>query len=141
MELVREKMRWLFSAEFADRSSINQTQKDLCSSRDDGTGSTFTDVLAYPSRLVAFHLLNEESTEITSVDLITGAFIVNGTPIHIHDQYFEPLEHELTLVYFREVRVDQLLGDTGEKISDRHFTNRYFIGWETEGKQVTLAVG
>ncbi len=87
------------------------------------------------------------------VDLRNGAFLINGTAINIHNQYFEPEKYPLELVYFRETRVEQEKKGTVQEdgsvleeiIGMRHYVNRYFIGWRTEvngkNKQVTLAVG
>lgn len=137
--VAREPLRWLFIAHFADGSTIEQDQADRSTTRTDGSGSTFTDVLARQDDLVAFELVNDQQS--VMVDLQTGAFIVNGTPLHIHDQYFEPQHHSLRLIYFRETRVD-LDPDRNEST---HYTNRYFIGWQTtvngKNKQATLAVG
>jgi hypothetical protein len=78
------------------------------------------------------------------LDLVSGSFVVNGTPLSIHDQHFEPEQHVLQLVYFRETRVEIERTKTSSK-AVRHYVNRYFIGWKTtvkgEEKQVTLAVG
>lgn len=147
-------MRWLFTAEFSDGTTIVQDQEDKCHTRDDGTGSTFTDVLAREDELVAFHLHNVDGQQVASVDLLTGAFIVNGTPMHIHDQYFEPSKHKLRLIYFREARIENDVHGVVEEdmtvtqtngLNPRHYVNRYFIGWQTtimgKNKQVTLAVG
>jgi len=138
----REALRWLFTAYFSDGSSIEQDQDDRCYTRDDGTGSTFTDVLARDD-LVKFELTNDESSVL--VDLITGAFVVNGVPLHAHNQFFEPGKYPLELVYFRETRVDQVINSDGEQVSSKQYVNRYFVGWKTlvngKYKQVTLAVG
>lgn len=152
--LEREPLRWLFTAEFSDGTTIEQTQEDKCTTRDDGTGSAFTDVLAREDELTAFHLYHVEGKEAVSVDLVTGAFVVNGTPLHAHDQFFEPELHKLRLIYHRETRVQQEMKATVQEDGSvkqepvgepRHFINRYFIGWQTtimgKNKQVTLAVG
>lgn len=146
IKTVMEPLRWLFQADFQDDTSIVQDQDDKCYSRTDGTGSTFTDVLARESELVAFALFNPETKEVVSVDLITGNFTANGTPMSLHDQFLEPQNHNLRLVYFRETRVEQVVGARdGQVRNTRHYVNRYFIGWQTtvkgKNKQVTLAVG
>ncbi len=144
IETVREPLRWLFVAYFDDGSVIAQDQDDKCYTRKDGTGSTFTDVLAKEG-LISFQLNHAEGLGTVTVDLITGAFVVNGTPIHAHNQFFEPKKYDLELVYFREARIDQVVNAQGEQVSLSHYTNRYFIGWKTnvhgKDKQVTLAVG
>lgn len=159
--IEREPLRWLFKAYFADGSSLVQDENDTCTTRTDGTGSAFTDVLAREDELIAFELVHVNNREAVLVDLNTGAFSVNGTPLHAHNQYFEPQakdkdgnrKYKLKLVYFRENRVDtdvrgvvQADGSVAsEEIDKRHYTNRYFLGWSTivngVNKQVTLAVG
>lgn len=151
--IQREPLRWLFVAHFSDGTQIVQDQEDKCLTRTDGTGSAFTDVIAREDELVSFDLIHVNGEEITSVDLKTGAFVINGTPIHVHDQYFDPSTKDLRLVYFRENRIDDnVLGEvqkngvvSQELISRLHYTNRYFIGWQTtvgnKNKQSTIAVG
>lgn len=137
-------LNWLFTAYFENGYKIEQDQDDKCLTRDDNTGSTFTDVLANKSKLIRFTLTNDEFMQSISVDLISGNFAVNGVIVCVHNQYFEPERYPLELVYFRENRViaNQTSDDT--KIM-RHYINRYFIGWKTEvngkTKQVTLAIG
>lgn len=142
--IIREPLRWLFLAEYADGSKIEQTQEDKCLTRTDGTGSAFTDVLAKGDP-ISFSLINGNDEEFVTVDLLTGAFIVNGTPLIAHEQNLDPSKHKLRLVYFRETRVDQNVSEKGEVIETFHYTNRYFIGWQAtingKNKQVTLAVG
>lgn len=152
----REPLRWLFTAEYEDGTTVVQDPNDTCKTRDDGTGSAFTDVLKVEEdkKLVAFHLDHVNGKESASVDLLTGAFIVNGTPLNIHDQNFAPELHPLRLIYHRETRIDQEIkatveddgSVTQEDVGDpRHFVNRYFIGWQTtvngKNKQATIAVG
>lgn len=141
---IREPLRWLFTAYFDDGSSIVQDQDDKCHTRKDGTGSTFTDVLTKDG-LVSFELNHDNGSESVMIDLTTGAFLVNGTPLHAHNQFFEPQKYKLELVYFRETRVDQQLDKLGNEVSVNQYTNRYFIGWKTQvngkDKQVTIAVG
>lgn len=154
-QVKREPLKWLFVAFFADGSSIIQDQEDKCLTRTDGTGSTFTDVLAKESQLSHFELQHVDGKQAITVDLRTGTFIVNGTPLQVHDQNFDAIAHELRLVYFRESRVDQqqkatVQTDMSIKYEDvgkpRHYVNRYFIGWQTttvHGKNIqhTIAVG
>lgn len=140
-----EPLRWLFVAHFDDGTIIEQDQEDKSQTRTDGTGSRFTDVLAKDG-LEAFELINcADPKQFVYVDLITGNFNVNGTPLSAHNQHFDPTRYKLELVYFREARAEQNVDQAGEIISQRHFVNRYFIGWQTKVnnkvKQVTLAVG
>lgn len=150
-------LKWLFVATFKDGTVFNQTHEDKCLTRTDGTGSAFTDVHEYmeaDNALEKFELINDHEKQVVTVDMTTGAFIVQGVPMHLHNQYFEPERYPLKLVYFREVRVEQNITATvqdnmsikEEQTGDlRHYINRYFIGWETtvngQNKQVTLAVG
>lgn len=155
-KVEREPMRWLFTAEFADGSTIEQDESDRSQTRTDGTGSRFSDVLAYQdtSPLVAFHLYHTNGKEAATVDLRTGAFVINGTPFHAHNQFFEPGERQLELIYFRETRVESDVRGTVQDdgsvkeehgLNPRHYVNRYFIGWRTidAGKETsqTIAVG
>lgn len=135
---------WLFVAYFEDGTVIGQTQEDKCTTRTDGTGSAFSDVLAKDG-LIKFALERVNEPESVVVDLITGEFSVNGTPVIAHNQFFEPQKYDLELVYFRETRVDQKVDNDGKQVSLEHYVNRHFIGWKTQvngkEKQVTLAVG
>lgn len=149
----REPMRWLFRAYFADGTSIEQDQDDRCTTRADGSGSAFTDVLAREDELLAFGLAHTNGQEHVVVDLRSGAFIVNGTPLQAHNQYFEPEKYKLKLVFYRETRVDTHVSSVVQEdgsinqntIGGRQYVNRYFIGWKAvvngKDKQVTLALG
>ena len=142
---TRPELKWLFVANFKDNTSIEQTQEDRSYTREDGTGSAFTDVLAHESDLLNFKLLDMESDDSVAVDLKTGLFYVNGIEAQLHNQYFEPEKYELELVYFRETKVEMIMGADAEQKSVSHSINKYFIGWKTlvhgKIKQVTLAVG
>lgn len=144
--LMTEPMRWLFAAFFEDNTVILQDQKD----KGKNGGSRFTDVLKHDSNLLAFEIRHVDGDKTITVDLKTGNFIVNGIPLQIHDQHYDPTKHDLKLIYFRETRMDthslgtvQMDGSvTYEDIGEpRHYVNRYFIGWETDDNKVTMAVG
>lgn len=141
----RLTLDWLFIAYLKDGSIIEQTQEDKCTTRTDGTGSAFTDVLAHQDELIAFELHNIHNGNWARVDLATGNFVVNDVPICAHDQFFEPQRHKLKLIYFRETRAERTQTVQGETVGERHFVNRYFIGWETSGAtkniKQTIAVG
>lgn len=153
----KPELNWLFKAEFADGHVIKQDPDDKCHSRTDGTGSAFSDVLAAEAehgRPTSFALFHRGDDQMVGVDLRSGNFIVNGTPICAHNQFFDPARYELELVYFRETRVQQDVKATVQEDGSieqipigepRHFINRYFIGWKTEvngkSKQTTVAVG
>lgn len=147
------KLEWLFVAFYKDGSVIEQDPDDQ--PKEQPEGSAFSDVMGHDGELVAFELRHIDGDRRVTVDLITGNFVVNGCAVCAHNQYFEPRQYKLEIVYFRETRVQQdvqatVLADgtvdqkpTGDP---RHFVNRYFIGWSAElkdgkKKQVTLAVG
>lgn len=148
-QITPEPFRWLFIAHFNDGSIIEQTPDDI-----KPDSNQFKPVLERQEDLVAFELKRVDSDEIVTVDLQTGAFIVNGTPFNAHEQNFEPTNHKLRLVYYRERREQaSAVGAVEEDgslsysniIPERSYINRYFIGWQTtvrgKNKQVTLAVG
>lgn len=152
----REPLRWLFVAEFDDGTLIKQTQEDKGTIRKgDNPGSAYTDVIETQKKkkLVAFHLEHVETGERASVYLETGAFVINNTPFHAHDQFFEAAGKDLRLIYHRETRVEQNTPTTvqadgsikEDEATERHYTNRYFIGWQTtvagKNRQATIAVG
>lgn len=149
---TKPHLSWLFVAFFKDGSTITQTQDDK--PKEQPEGSAFTDVAARMDDLVAFELRHEDGDKVATVDLKTGAFVVNGIPIHVHNQHFQPENYPLKLIYFRETRVDQKqlatvqddMSITTEDVgTPDHYINRYFIGWETvvhgKSKQATIAVG
>lgn len=140
--IEREPLRWLFVAHFRDGSSIEQPIDDHSKNHVEGAEhnpSAFTDVLEREDELQAFELRQVNGPETALVDLITGAFVINGTPFHAHDQFFEPTEHKLKLVYHRETRLDH---DMAGNVT-RHYVNRYFIGWTAVGNKnkAIIAVG
>lgn len=152
----REPLRWLFEAHFDNGLVIVQDQDDKSELRTDGTGSTYSDVVETEKehKLLAFFLKHVDGNQIAMVDLVNGAFSVNGTPMHIHDQNFTPEKHDLRLVYFRETKIDNdvkgTVQDDGSIKSEyglnaKHYVNRYFIGWQTTANnknyQHTIAVG
>lgn len=154
-DIVREPLKWLFVAFFVDGNVIKQTEYDKCMSRNDGTGSAFTDVLEYAKshKLHIFELHHTDGKQKTGVDLDNGIFVINGTPICSHNQDFDPSKYQLELIYFRETRVEQEVNATVQddmSIKEipgavRHYVNRYFLGWQCivngRNKQVTIAVG
>ena len=152
-----EPFTWLFVAFFADGTTVEQNAEDTSKTRTDGTGSSFTDVrerIEAGDKLTHFELRHIDGDKVVTVDLTTGAFMANGIPMHLHNQFFEPDKYPLKLVYFRETRVDQEhKGTVQDDLSvkrelvgnPRHYVNRYFMGWETsvngKSKQQTIAVG
>lgn len=137
----QEQLRWLFTAYYEDGTEITQTQEDKSVT---GNGSAFTDVLD-KNGLVNFELKHVNGQESVLVDLVNGAFLINGTPVNAHNQYFEPGKYALELVYFRESRIEPEIDTTGKTVSVHQYVNRYFLGWKTvvngKDKQVTIAVG
>jgi hypothetical protein len=138
-----ESLQWLFTAYFQDGSEIAQTPEDRSVTNH---GTAFTDVLRkeQDSPLIRFELVHVDGQQVAYVDLRNGYFVVNGTPIIIHDQFFEADKHDLRLIYFRETRIVTNLDEDGKTVNS-HFVNRYFFGWQTtvDGKNIkhTLAVG
>jgi hypothetical protein len=142
---------WLFSAHFEDGTVIVQDKTDTVSTPEgielNPKGSAFTDVRAAltRSRLLFFELHHTEREEHVTVDLVTGAFVINGTPFEVHDPAFEPTEHALEVVYHRTARVDIHQNDKGVEIGREHYFHRYNLGWTTEvdgdEKKATIAVG
>lgn len=131
---------WHFIATFKDGSKFFQDPLDYQPDR-----SSFKTVLERIDDVVCFELKHIDGKQEVLVDLISGNFMVNDTPLAIHNQKFEPQNYKLELVYFREKR-EQITQNvkTGELTDPKSFVNRYFIGWKTtvngEEKQVTLAV-
>lgn len=142
-------LKYLFTAFFEDGHTIEQTPEDV-STIEPEKRSAFFDVLAYEQKspLIEFALYNLEERKAISVDLKTGLFtsVLGDQRIefNIADQLFEK-EAPFRLIYFRENRVEQLVGNnTGEIKNQRFYINRYFIGWQTtwnnENYQRTIAI-
>lgn len=138
--LAPQPFSWQFTAVFRDGSKVVQDPND----HGPDTNS-FKLVLDRLDDLVTFELNHIDGQQQVFVDLMSGNFMVNNTPIAIHNQRFEPQMYKLELVYFREKREEQTLNAKAETVSQKSYVNRYFIGWKTEvngkDKQVTLAVG
>lgn len=143
--IERETFRWLFIAEFNDDTVVEQTQEDICHSRDDGTGSAFTDVIARENDLTGFMLRSTSNDDYAFVDLVNGSFLINDVPFIAHDQNFDPTKSKLKLVYFRENMVEIVQSKDSSR-PERHYVNRYFMGWEAKDKngknvKAIIAVG
>ena len=147
---------WLFVAFFEDGTIIRQTEAV------EQGHSMMIDVTAKQkeSPLVAFELWHIDGDKKVTVDLKTGAFIVNGIPLQAQSDFafenpkpFDPSKHELKLEYWR-TRREQLtqtatMQEDGSVITESvqlpSQIDRYFVGWSTtidgERKQAILAVG
>lgn len=144
-------LNWLFSAHFADGTVLVQDQADTATTPEgkalQPNGSAFTDVRAAltKSPLAFFELHHVERDETVTVDLVTGAFAMNGIPFEAHVENFDPSLYQLELCYWRQVRAERTVGADDTVLSERHYVNRYYLGWSTtvDGveKQVTIAVG
>lgn len=131
---------WLFKAYFNDGSMIQQTAEDALPD-----SNQYKEVLDRLDDLIVFKLVHIDGKQSALVDLMTGNFAVNSTPICIHNQMFDPTKYKLDLVYHRERREQQTQDTATGQVEEKSFINRYFIGWKTQvngkDKQVTLAVG
>lgn len=128
--MSKPELKWLFVAFFSDGSKIYQTAED---ESEDGSGSAFSDVMAREDELIAFGIHNDDRSIL--VDLTSGLFQIDGLWVGLHNQNFDPTKEKLKVIYFRETRVERDIQD-GEVVADRHFVNRYFVGWQVEGKEI-----
>jgi hypothetical protein len=121
---TRPELLWLFTAHFADGTSIEQDENDASTTREGG--SAFTDVLAYQqtSPVVWFVLHHTATGEHVGVDLILGRFSHNDRTFDINDAGCNPENHDLELVYYRSMRA-QMTPD-----GPRHYVRRYCLGWK-----------
>lgn len=132
-------MKYLFTATFADGSTIEQTPDDK-STIEPEKRSQFYDVLklAETKELVRFELrLREHAiagptgvpTERYAVDLRDGHFEVNGVPFRMHEDSVVGFE----LIYFRQHThsFNQTQHTTREVSHDIVFR----IGWKLKGNQ------
>lgn len=148
------ELKYLFEAKFEDGSLFEQPVNNRYSKHDENAEhnpSAFRDVMDREDELVEFSLVGDGHRY--SVNLKTGHFTVDGAVIHIHDQFDNPHNEKLTLIYFRETvkEFDQntFIDKDGNLVTEegetRHFVKRYFIGWKfyrENGEKVerTLAV-
>lgn len=150
-----EPLRWLFVAHYVDGSTFEQPANDLSRHFDpkaDHNPSAYNDAMEQEDKLVGFELRHIDGKQTVYCDLVAGAFVINGTPFHAHDQFFDPSQHKLKLVYHRE-KVEQ--GTATATVQDdmsidvspvehtRSYTRRYFIGWQAVGTKhkAIIAVG
>jgi hypothetical protein len=156
----KQQFVWYFTAYFEDGHVIEQNDDTEL-----GTSTMITvNHYAKESPLVAFELSHVNGKNKVTVDLITGAFIVNGVPIEANNDFsFEPKidpktkkqikfsakGKNLELQYWREKT--EVLNATATMQEDRSVTygdytsssniGRYFIGWKSGKNQAILAVG
>ncbi len=131
---------YFFIADFDDGTSYSQGKDDA--SIDTEGKNAFYDILQRMEKVIRFSLHNGQ--HIYTVDLRDGHFEVDGLSFQVHDQFFVP-EKKLELIYFKEVRIEVDVNQKEEVQAQRHYVNRYFIGWKTKGKrgkitQHTLAI-
>lgn len=130
-------LKYLFVAEYADGSFIEQTSHDV--SQADPKRSAYFDI-ALKGQPDRFSLVEQfsETPNVMTVDLRDGQFEHNGYPFIIHDQLFQPdpKKSPLELIYFRETRKEITVGADGTvKEMGETYVNRYFIGWKTKNEK------
>lgn len=123
-------LKYLFKAEFADGSFIQQNQDDVSSV--DPTKSMFFDVLNHPSELIKFSL-----GDFLSLHLLSGEFVLNGNTFSVHDPS-KPVPSDRRLIFFRRHTHTLVMGgDNGHEVE-------YHLGWQAtvngENVQHTVAV-
>src|SRR5438132_857392 len=129
-------LKYLFTAEFADGSTIQQNEADV--SKIDPRKSMFYDVLNHPSEVIRFSLMDQVNIfdPVVSLDLLIGEFILNGSAFTVQ----HPNKYIATprrLIFFRQ---HQVVVMSGEEIS-----LTYHVGWQAnledgENVQYTVAV-
>jgi hypothetical protein len=146
------EFKWLFVAFFEDGDVMFQRPED------EVNHSRMIDVKAKEkeSPLIAFELRHVDGKQAVTVDLLTGALVVNGTPLEAQSDFsferskhFNPAKHKLELAYWREtVREANVTGTvqkdmsvTGDVQATTSYINRYFVGWTYGDKQAIIAVG
>lgn len=144
MSTVNSELKYLWTAVFEDGTQIEQPVNDHYTKHDDsseGNPSAFRDVLdkKKESKLTYFYLIGVEKSVVVGVNLITGKFYIDSIEFDAHPQNLDLSNEELQIVFHREVRRDTNLD--GEVL--KHYVNRYFIGWQVKGKNITqtIAVG
>lgn len=153
--LPTEPLRWLFTAHYKDGSTFEQPANDRSRRYDpklEKNPSSYNDAMEREAELIGFELKNVDGKQTVYVDLIAGAFLINGTPFHAHDQFFDPSQHKLKLIYVREkneigtatatMQEDRTV-EMGPIEHTRSYVRRYFIGWQAVGTkhQAIIAVG
>ena len=120
-------LKYLFTAHYADGTTINQDQADDAVTSISGARSMFYSVLKYQEKspLVAFvlHDVSESSTNKYAVNVQTGEFIINGARFYVHDKDL-PLKN-MRIVFFRRHSHSMTTGA-------RHLGHEivYRVGWQ-----------
>lgn len=144
MSTINQPLKYLWIAYFQDGSIIEQPENDTYSKPwpDENKPSAFRDVVdkEKESKLIMFILRNVETGDQVGVDLETGVFAINGVPFEAQTQNLEVIGKELQIVFFREVRREQRVGLNLEPTEEKAYVNRYFIGWQIKGEDVTQTV-
>lgn len=126
MSTTTQKLKYLWTAVFADGHRIAQPEDDRYSKYDDTAEwnpSAFRDVLDYEETSpLSIFILEDKDVSLSGVGLENGLFSVNG---HMFTLEETPLTNR-KLIFFREIRQEfQMSGETGEP-----YVNRYAIGYE-----------
>lgn len=127
MATTEQPLKYIWQAGFDDGTKLTQPENDQYSKHIEGAEhnpSSFRDFLdkCETARPVWFGLISNEEEYL--VDLITGEFVVNGSPFSVQEQNVEPPKMP-KLIYFREVRKEFVDGQEQDA-----YVNRYFLGWE-----------
>jgi len=116
------KLKYLFTAWFANGQSYTQNEEDKSTLFD--WGSCYTDIEKNIDEIIRFEL--RDDLNIYAVNLEDGSFEVNGMPFKFYGENEEPLVN-LKLVFYRQHRHDFTL--ERQEISHDIF---YRFGWEAE---------
>ncbi len=131
---MSEKLKYLFSAKFADGVVIDQTPEDK--GKVEGT-SEFTDILerAKTVKLNEFYLAEVKEDKsigvIVGVSLINGYFLINGVELFPYTTMPKPLElTDFEIVFYRKhlrhIRQSDLV-EIGHEVV-------YQFGWKAKDK-------
>jgi hypothetical protein len=129
MSSIDATLRYLFRADFADGTFIEQPPTDRSKYHIEGAdynGTAYTDVVNYSkdeSPCTAFTLYDQQNEgNYWRVYLQDGCFEHNGIAFQTHDQRFEPTQHRLQLIFNREVR-----HNTVDGVPQPPHISRYFF--------------
>lgn len=144
MSTVNEPLKYLFIAEYDDGTIFVQPEHDR--TRDHNPKAEHNKSAYYDidhDKLIRFALVpntGKIEAPVIVVDLRDGHYEVGGVPFVAAEQNFVATK-KLELVFFREVQLQK--GEEDGVPFERHFINRYFVGWKTNqnGKAVTSLIG